>query len=189
MRFDRNNPWVVGIIAGIIVTVVGGTILYYLFEYREKKESTNAHINLVNNADMFLAKNMSNDALSIYIELLKIVSNKREAKLYAHIKSNEGICYFNLATIKNKEENLARAIQAYEEALKIRTVEKYPLDYAATQNSLGAAYNTLAEVRDKEENLAKAIHAYEEALKIRTVEKYPLDYAATQNSLGAAYNK
>ncbi|OYT41998.1 MAG: hypothetical protein B6U86_01340, partial [Candidatus Altiarchaeales archaeon ex4484_43] len=97
--------------------------------------------------------------------------------------------YRTLAEVRNKEENLTKAIRAYEEALKIRTVEKYPVNYATTQNNLGNAYRTLAEVRNKEENLTKAIRAYEEALKIYTVEKYPVNYATTQNNLGNAYSR
>ena len=89
-----------------------------------------------------------------------------------------------LLRVRDKEENLAKAIRAYEEALKIKTLEKYPIDYAMTQNNLGNAYGTFSEVRDREENLTKAVRAYEEALKIRTIEKYPLDYARTQNNLG-----
>ena len=89
-------------------------------------------------------------------------------------QNNLGTAYRTLSEVRDKEENLTKAIRAYEEALKIYTVEKYPVDYAMTQNNLGTAYRTLSEVRDKEENLTKAIRAYEEALKIRTVEKYPL---------------
>jgi tetratricopeptide (TPR) repeat protein len=138
---------------------------------------------IITNADSLLEKSMIVDALKIYAEMSKIVSEGMDPEDYAHIKNNEGIGYFKLAEISNKEENLTKAIRAYEEALKIRTVEKYPVDYAMTRNNLGTAYSTLAEVRDKEENLTKAIRAYEEALKIYTVEKYPLYHQVVMSNI------
>ena len=183
MIIDINNPWFVGIIGGAIGAIIAGIVLYYLFEYRKEKKLKSAQRTIISNADRLLEKNMVRDALKIYADMLKIVSHEKDSDVYAHIKNNEGICYFNLAIISNKEENLTKAIRAYEEALKIRTVEKYPVNYATTQNNLGNAYRTLAEVRNKEENLTKAIRAYEEALKIYTVEKYPLYHKLVKSNM------
>ena len=172
-RFDRKNPWLVGIVGGALGAILAGIVLYYYFEHREQKSFITIVKTSVNNADQLLGKNMVNEALVIYVEMSKTVSEKKEPKMYGHIKNNEGICYRKLAIVSNKEENLTQAIRAFEEALKIRTVEKYPIDYAMTQNNLGIAYSTLSEVRNKEENLTQAICAFEEALTIYTVEKYP----------------
>ena len=90
--------------------------------------------------------------------------------------------------MRDRGENLKRAIKAYEEALTICTIENYPVHYATTQNNLGFAYGTFSEVCDKEENVKKAIRAFEAALKIRTIEKYLVDYATTQHNLGIAYS-
>jgi len=188
MIFNINNPWVVAIIGGALSAVLAGIILYFLFEYRKQQRSKTIRNTSLDEADSLLEKNMSEEALAIYKDILKAVSEKKEPVLLGSIRNNEGICYYNLAMVSNKEDNLTKAIQAYEDSLKIRTVEKYPVKYATTQNNLGTAYGTLAGVRDKKDNLTKAIQAYEDALKIRTVEKYPLDYAMTQNNLGAAYH-
>ena len=88
------------------------------------------------------------------------VSEDYEPELYARIKFNEGLCYYTISKVRDKEDNLNKAIIAFEEALKIYTIEKYPLDYAMTQNNLGIAYSDFSEVRDKEDNLNKAIRAY-----------------------------
>ena len=39
MKFNRNNPWLVGIIGGAIGAVLAGIMLYYLFDYRNYKHS------------------------------------------------------------------------------------------------------------------------------------------------------
>ncbi|MEA1995822.1 MAG: tetratricopeptide repeat protein [Campylobacterota bacterium] len=136
MIIGINNPWLIGIIGGAIGAVLAGIILYYLFEYRKGKITKKIQITSVNNADRLLDKNMTSDALAIYIETLKITSEKEDPNLYAHIKNNEGISYFNLGIVREKEENLTKAIRAYEEALKIYTVEKYPLYHRGVLSNL-----------------------------------------------------
>jgi len=136
MVFNMNNPWLVGIIGGAIGAVLAGIILYYLLEYPKLRSYKTIITTSLNNADRLLEKNMTEDALKIYHDILKAVSEKKEPKLYSHIKSNEGICYYNLAIISNKEDNLSKAIQAYEQALKISTVEKYPLYHMAIMSNM-----------------------------------------------------
>jgi len=136
MIFDINNPWLVGIIGGAIGAVLAGIILYYLFEHRKQKISKTILMTFINNADKLLGKNMTQDALKIYKDMLKVVSGKKEPGVYGHIKNNEGICYCNLAILLNKEENLTKAIRAYEEALKIYTVEKYPLFHKTIMSNM-----------------------------------------------------
>ncbi|TKJ45245.1 hypothetical protein CEE35_04595 [Candidatus Aerophobetes bacterium Ae_b3b] len=189
MRFFGHNPVFIAIISTVIGGILVGIALFYLFEYRAERRAKTALMADINNADELLEANMTDDALAIYQNTLKTVSVRKYPEIYAHIKHNEGICYYELANVRDKEQNLTRAIRAYEEALKIRTVEKYPLDYATAQSNLGLAYCNLAEVRDKEENLTRAIRAYEEALKIYTVEKYPLYYEIMMSNMGKAKQK
>jgi tetratricopeptide (TPR) repeat protein len=173
-RLDKNNPWLVGIISGLVVTILGGAFLYFIFQYPKEKAEKELIVTSLESANKLLSNNICEEALIKYKEIIKTLSKAKEPEIYAEINNNVGICYEKLADKNNKEENLKQAIDAYEEALKIFTLEIYPVDYAITQDNLGTAYRTHSEVRDKEENLQKAIHAYEEALKIRTVERYPL---------------
>ena len=110
MILDLNNPWFVGIIGGAIGAIISGIVLYYLFEYRKEKTLKITCRTIITNADSLLEKNMIGDALKIYAEMSKIVSEERDPEDYAHIKNNEGIGYFKLAEISNKEENLTKAI-------------------------------------------------------------------------------
>ena len=189
MRFLKDNPLLVAVIGGAIGCILAGIALFYLFEYRAEKIAKTALIARVNSADEFLDKNMIDDALAIYEDILKTATARKYSEIYAHVKHNEGICYFDLAYGGEKEENLSRAILAYEESLEIYIVEKYPVCYAINQNNLGVAYGALSEIRDKEENLSKAIQAYKEVLKIYTKEEYPLYYEIVTSNMGIAKRK
>jgi len=136
MTFDLNNPWLVGIFGGAIGAIIAGLVLYYLFEYRKEKILKMTRRTIIANADGLLEKNMIEDALKIYVEMSKIISEGKDPDDYGHIKNNEGICYSNLAKEINKEENLAKAIRAYEEALKIYAVEKYPLYHKIVKSNM-----------------------------------------------------
>jgi len=86
-----------------------------------------------------------------------------------------------LAEVRDKKENLNRAIGCFEKALRMRTEERFPVDFAMTQSNLGIAYIRLAEVRDKEENLKRAIGCFEKALRIYAEEHVPVDFAVQQS--------
>lgn len=162
--FNVTNPWIVAIIGGAIGAVLAGIILYYSIEYRKGKNLKNIRMNLINNADVLLERNMPEDALKIYTDLLSLVYEKKDTEVYGHIKNKEGICYYNLSTLNNKEDNLIKAIIAFEKALKIYAVDKYPDKYATTKNNLGDAYSSLSEVCDKGDNCYEAIRAYDRLL-------------------------
>lgn len=51
--------------------------------------------------------------------------------------------------IRDKEENISKAIWAYAEALRIYTVEKHPVNYATVQNNLGMAYSELSKIKER----------------------------------------
>ena len=71
----------------------------------------------------------------------------------------------NLSEVRDKGENLEKAIEACDEALVVYTRSDFPYQYAGTQNNRGNAYRNLADVRDEAENLEKALEAFDEALK------------------------
>src|SRR3989304_1659301 len=160
MNLNINNPWLVGIIGGALGAIVAGIVLYYLFEHRKQKILRSILMTSKDNADRLLEKNMTGEALEIYNKVLQSISEKGDQKFYGNIKNSKGECYLNLATIKDKEHNLIKAILVYKQALKIfnvdkyymstdlkiKTEKKYPFEYAMTQNNLGIAYGRLGEV-------------------------------------------
>ena len=109
MSFDWNNPWLVGIVGG----VVAGIILYYLSGNRKRKKFISIVEASVNNADQLLEKGMEKEAFTIYKKLLKKVSGKSEPVPFGHIKQGEGRCYYNLALVSSKEDNLTMSIHSY----------------------------------------------------------------------------
>jgi len=109
---------------------------------------------------------------------------------YAGVQVGLGNAYSSLAEVRDKKNNLEKAIDAYKYALDVYTIDKHPSEYAAAQNNLGIAYFTIAEFQDiwgKLNSTQKAILAIEEALKVYTVENDSLRYADAKNNLGLAY--
>ena len=135
----RNNPLLVAIIGTVIGGMVVGIAILYLSEHRAEKIAKTALMADINIADEFLKRNMTYDALAIYQDTLKTVSVGKYPEIYAHIKSGEGVCYYRLANVRDKEENITRAIRAFEEALRIYTVEKYPLYYEIIMSNMRKA--------------------------------------------------
>jgi tetratricopeptide (TPR) repeat protein len=113
MIFDSNNPWLVAIISGVIVAIFAW-FLFYIHEYREEKLSKAAIVNLLNEGDALLEKNMNKDALVICQTVLKTTSIDDDPRVYGHIKNNVGICYYNFAQVNDKECNLTKAIRTLE---------------------------------------------------------------------------
>lgn len=183
MKFNINNSWLGGgIIGGIFLAILAG----YMFKHEKGEKAGAVYKARIEDADALLEQNMPMDALKEYNELLKEVSVNNDPETYARIKINEGVCYYKLANVSNKAENLKKAIRAYEDALKVYTVEEYPFDYATTQSNLGIACCILAGVGDKEKNFKKAIRAFEEALKICTVEEYPSYHGTIMSNMEKA---
>ena len=89
MSFDWNNPWLVGIVGG----VVAGIILYYLSGNRKRKKFISIVESSVNNADQLLEKGMEKEAFTIYKKLLKKVSGKSEPVPFDHIKQGGDRCF------------------------------------------------------------------------------------------------
>ena len=165
MKFDLKDPWFMSIVSAFLGALLAGVTLYYLFEYKKERVSENILITTINNADKLLEKDLTEEALSIYLDALKTIS-PRQQKLYGHIKTKEGACYLRLSERGDKEENINKAIRAFEESLKIYSDRDYPQEFAALKINLGTAHKELSVVRDKEENISKAIWAFVEALEI-----------------------
>lgn len=187
MTLIENNPLLLAILTGVVATFVGGIALFYLFKCIKKRRTKTELKARINNADKFLEKDMIDESLAIYHDVLKTVAARDYPEIYGHVKYQEGICYYELSWVSDKEKNLTKAIRSYEEALEIYSLNKYPTEYAGVHNDLGSTYRMLAEVREQEKNLTKAIRSYEKALEIYTMGKYPLDYAKTNMNLGDAY--
>ena len=125
-----NDPWLVALVGAPIGAVLAGLILFYLIGYLRKQRTKTDLMSRVNNADQ------STDALLMYEDLLEKVSVAEHSDVYARIKNNQGIRYGELAWVRDKEENITKAIRAHEQALKITTVEKYPLYYKVVVSNM-----------------------------------------------------
>ena len=138
-----ENPWFRGIIGGAIAGLLAGLVLFYLSVSRSTKITRTDLMSRVNNADQLLKSDEVGDALLKYEQVLREVSEAKYPDIYAQIKNNQGICYFELARVRDKKKNLTKAIGAYEEALKIYTVERYPLYHEIVASNMRKAQQEL----------------------------------------------
>src|SRR5262249_15165469 len=63
---------------------------------------------------------------------------------WARTQNNLGNAYRELP-VRDRQQNLERAIACYRQALEVRTRDAFPADWAVTQINLGSAYSELPE--------------------------------------------
>ena len=73
---------------------------------------------------------------------------------YARIQRHLATSYTMLSSVKDKEENLNKAISCTKEAMKFYMADKTPFEYAITQGELGELYLRLSEIKNKEKILS-----------------------------------
>jgi len=138
-----NNPWLIGIIGGAIAGVLGGLVLMYFREYKTRQITKTDLMSRVNNVDELLNSGLVDDALLKYEEVLRKVSEAKYPDIYARIMNSQGMCYFGWARVRDKKENLTKAIRACEETLRIYTVERYPLYHEEVASNMRKAQREL----------------------------------------------
>lgn len=72
-------------------------ILYFFSDYRKHRAYRDRIFKRLETADMMGQENMTQDALSIYNELLLNIPKELEPDLYARIKKSEGDCFYSTA--------------------------------------------------------------------------------------------
>ena len=181
-----KNPWVRRFASALLVGLMLIFTGVYVTQCQRFEERTTIVYNLLTEADSYATNGIYHDAIDIYNELLRQVSDSRQPEVYSHIKHNLGVCYYALAmteNTENKELNIRKSIIAYRDALIIRTFKDHPEQYAETQHNLGLAYWAFASILDIEENLNKAAAAFLEALRVYTPLRYPDQYADVNSYL------
>lgn len=139
--FNINNPWLVAIVVGIILISLG----YYIYDYRKQKTAKNIIMNSYAEANNLGKNELYQDALVLFLELLKSVSEDNDPYLWANIQNSAGVCYCKLSLLKDKQDNLLKAIHAFNQSLRVRKSNIYSVEYSETQNNLGNAYRLLSE--------------------------------------------
>ncbi|MGH7901400.1 MAG: tetratricopeptide repeat protein, partial [Thermodesulfobacteriota bacterium] len=128
---------------------------------------------------LILAMNYFDYALMVFDEKKQIlnkglISHEYKYPLqFAITKTNLAVAYAGLSTIRNKKENLEKAISACKDSLKIYKLNEMPDKYPLAINNLGTYHSRLAEIVDREKNMTKAITCFEEALKFYNENNYP----------------
>jgi tetratricopeptide (TPR) repeat protein len=140
-----------------------------------------------------LAITYFNYALIVFDEKKQIldkglISRKYKYPLqFAITKTNFAVAYAGLSNIRNKKENLEKAISACKDSLKIYNLNEIPEKYALAMNNLGTYYSRLAEIIDREKNMTKAISCFEEALKFYDEINYPYNHSSTLMNIATSH--
>ena len=110
---DVNNVWLVTIVGSIISAL----LVYWALEKRTgkaKKEQINSRIKDIEKLKDKCSSDSLPDVLSEIKSILAIIIEKKQPYEYARIKNLEGHCYYDLAILNNREDNLEKAIRSYE---------------------------------------------------------------------------
>jgi tetratricopeptide (TPR) repeat protein len=178
-----NNPWMVGIVSGLIVAI----ITLCVARIYEQKSVATAVTRLLDNAERMHMRELPTEAIANCKQAIERLATVNLPDLMGRAYHALGASYSKVALKENKEDNLKEAIEAYLRALNYRSKAKYPREFAMTAMNLSNAYKLYSEVRDQEANLRESLKALEAALTVYTIEAYPYEYAAAMNNVGNDY--
>ena len=133
---------------GAVLGLAGSYIIFRLEGRRQKGNQREMFVSNLNHADGRVSgdnigESALIEAIKLYEDLIKTCSPKDFPKEYTWAQNNLGTAYRNLAEVRNKEENLKKAITAYQEALKIYTAEDFPIIHERMSSNLKRAKSLL----------------------------------------------
>lgn len=165
MKFDRRNPWIIGIGVGIISGVLSGVLVGALFLHREKEIVRNLRLTHVKFADKCLKEGLDEEALRLYDDILEDLQ-EQDKYLYGYIRNQTARCYLCLAKRGiEKKRNLIRAAVAFEECLRASGSERWRESIFA-ELDLSGVYWSLSWFQDAEANIAKAVGFFEDVKEL-----------------------
>jgi CHAT domain-containing protein/tetratricopeptide (TPR) repeat protein len=137
------------------------------------------------------ARNLE-DALTRYIESVKILNGLNDAKSSATVANNLAVVY-QQRVVGNAFENWSRSVHYFRIALQLHQRSGAQVRAAQTAQNLAATLifraHTFPERPRPERgaDLEEAINLLKEALKVRTKEDFPYQWAMTTSMLAAAH--
>lgn len=161
MKFDKNNPWLVGIGVGIISGVLSGVLVGAAFLHREQRIVRNLLATRVKFADKCLKEELAEEALRVYDDILQELQ-EQDKHLYAYIRNQTARCYLCLAKGGiQKKRNLIRAAVSFEESLRVSGSERSRESIFA-ELELSGVFWSLSWFQNAEANIAKAVGLFED---------------------------
>ena len=118
-----QNVWIKRFAFTVLTGLLIGFIVITVTQCQNFEQRKGIVINLLSEADRYAVNGMYQEAVDMYNELLRQVSDTRQPETYGAIKNNLGVCYYNLYLKDNQESDLQKSIIAYTDALIIRTID------------------------------------------------------------------
>jgi len=183
MKFDKNNPWLVGIGVGVVSGLLAGLLVGVIFLHREERLKESIRMTRLKFADRCLEAGLAEDALEIYDDVLEREGEK-DGELYAHMRNQTARCYLCLAK-KGREttRNLIRAAVAFEEGIRSLKGKKCS-ELVYGELELSGTYWSLAWFQEAEGNIAKAVGLFEDVLELYPELEYRAPFPLMGISLG-----
>jgi hypothetical protein len=186
---ELQDPFFLKVITILAVLLIIGVFSFFIIQLKRKKYQS--FVPIITDADKILNRGFPREALDIYEDLSKEFYPYEAPKIYAHVRKNMGLCYYQIAekekTSEKREEYLDKALSFFEDALKIYTLKKYPLSNARILVIMGDIYRQIGIINNKEVNLLRSVQLIETALSVVSAQKNSLDYAKAKRNIGETY--
>jgi tetratricopeptide (TPR) repeat protein len=158
------------------------------FEWAFGKQHVRAAYVLYQACGPFLAQQGQTPLRLNWIKrLAEALAKDQDKILWAQAQDGLGMAYRSMAALKNRTENLHRAVNAYQQPLKLTPPSLPASLYAGICNNLAVTYQTLATLENPVENLQAALESYEQAARYHPADVAPFDAALIHRNRGNAY--
>lgn len=158
------------------------------FEWAFGKQHVRAAYVLYQACGPFLAQQGQTPMRLNWIKrLAEALAKDKDKVLWAQAQDGLGMAYRSMAALKDRPENLHRAIQAYIRPLNLIPPALSASLYAGICNNLAVTYQTLATLENPVDNLQAALKTYEQAISTHPADVAPFDAALIQRNRGNAY--
>ena len=115
----------------------------------------------LDDADRLLSRNLTEEALKIYSDVLRQVNKHTHPETYGRVLSGSAMCHFNRSDYLDQEINLQKAQFMYEESLELLDPVKQKREYLDALEQLSQIHINLSFIRNKIPNLHQAIELAE----------------------------
>ena len=112
----------------------------------------------LDDADKMLNRNLTEEALEVYLELIRKISKQDKPVIFAKMLISIAICYRNISYYEKQEKNLVKSLIKIDEALKILDPFLHKDVYLLALNEASNMHFHLSNIRNRFENLNKTIH-------------------------------
>lgn len=142
----------------------------------------------LNDADKMLARNLTEEALDVYMEAIRQVNKQENPDVYGRILYGLAVCYINFSLYKEQEKNLINALIKLENAEELLEKNPIPFLFYLVLEKLSLAYMIISSIRNKIINIEQSLKIANKLLIQKDIHQYPSLFAIINRRIGNCYN-